>query len=259
MDQTDDLLPTAEIFGAVARLLGAEIDLDGTLRLIVTLAVEHLEPCELASISLLERRRITSSAASAPLAAALDLLQVELGEGPCLDAIADHEVFRTGDLRSEQRWPLFSARAHEESGVRSVVSLRLFRNEKTMGALTLYSTQPDAFDDTAVAIGLVFAAHAALALSAAQREAQLELKAATRDLIGRAKGILMATEGIDDAQAFAMLRSASMRFNMKLTEVAEQISDPTGFTLQRGPEGPDASGKEREDESTGAGLSRRDG
>lgn len=225
MDQTDDLLPTAETFGAVARLLGDSADLDATLRLIVTLAVEHLHACELAAVSLLHRRIITFSTASGPPAAALELLQVELDEGPTIDAIVEHEVFTTGDLLSEARWPRFSSLAHEDSGIRSVVALRLFRNEDTMGALTLYSTQEDAFSDSDVASALVFAAHAAMALSSAQREAQLELKAATRELIGRAKGILMATQGVDDEEAFAMLRSTSMHFNMKLTEVAQEIAD----------------------------------
>ena len=225
MDQTDDLLPTAETFGTVARLLGDSTDLDATLRLIVTLAVEHLQACELAAISLLHRKRIAFSVASNPQAAALDLMQVELEEGPSIDAIVEHEVFTTGDLLSEARWPRFSTLAHEESAVRSVVALRLFRNEETMGALTLYSTDKDAFSDADVASSLVFAAHAAMALSSAQREAQLELKAATRELIGRAKGILMATQGVDDEQAFEILRSTSMNFNMKLTEVAQEIAD----------------------------------
>jgi GAF domain-containing protein len=228
MEQTDDLLPTLESFGAVARQLGDRRDVDATVRLIVTLAVEHLEHCEAAAISLVQRGTIISSVATDPRAERLDRIQVEVREGPCIDTIAEHEVFTTGDVQRDQRWPRFAARAHSETGIRSIASLRLFRNDETMGALNLYATQADAFDDTDVALAMVFAAHAAMALSGAQREAQLELKAATRDLIGRAKGILMATKGVDDEEAFSMLRATSMRLNVKLTEVAERITDSTG-------------------------------
>ena len=94
-----------------------------------------------------------------------------------------------------------------------------------MGALNLYSTKPDAFDETDVAMGSVFAAHAAAAMSAVRREEHLERKAETRDLIGRAKGILMARSDLDDDQAFDMLRRASQRLNVKLVAVAEQVVD----------------------------------
>src|SRR4051795_3565530 len=59
--------------------------------------------------------------------------------------------FITGDLLAERRWPQFSLRAHQETGVTSILSIRLFVQHDTMGALNLYSTQPDAFDATDVA------------------------------------------------------------------------------------------------------------
>ena len=49
----------------------------------------------------------------------------------------------------------------------------------------------------------------------------------SRDLIGRAKGILMARSNLDDEQAFQLLRRASQRLNVKLTKVAEQVVEGT--------------------------------
>jgi AmiR/NasT family two-component response regulator len=60
----------------------------------------------------------------------------------------------------------------------------------------------------------------------ARREDQLERKADSRDLIGRAKGILMARSNVDDQRAFDMLRRASQRLNIKLVEVAERVAHP---------------------------------
>jgi AmiR/NasT family two-component response regulator len=50
----------------------------------------------------------------------------------------------------------------------------------------------------------------------------------SRDLIGQAKGILMAREGITADQAFDMLRRASQRLNVKLRDVAGGIVDRSG-------------------------------
>ena len=98
-----------------------------------------------------------------------------------------------------------------------------------MGALNLYSTATDAFDDSDIALASVFAVHASVAMSAARREESLEQKAQSRDLIGRAKGILMARSGVTDDEAFEMLKKASQRMNVKLREIAHQIADnPSG-------------------------------
>ncbi len=56
-----------------------------------------------------------------------------------------------------------------------------------------------------------------------------ELKEAlrSRDVIGAAKGILMARSEVDEETAFAMLVSASQRENRKLREVAEALVQST--------------------------------
>lgn len=214
----------AQTFGEVARALATDGDAKQILQQIVELAVEHLDACEYAGITLVEGRKVTSPASSNDVPRTIDHIQSETGQGPCVDAIKQKEVFETGDLSSDERWPEFSRRACEETGVQSVLSVRLFLREDTMGALNLYSGQPDAFDDSDVAMGLVFAAHAAVAMQSSRRQGELEEKARGRDVIGQAKGILMARSGVDEDRAFEMLKSASQRMNVKLRQVAEQIA-----------------------------------
>ncbi len=156
----------------------------------------------------------------------MDRIQSETQEGPCVDAIKEHEVFITGSLAEEERWPQFARRAHELTGVNSVLSLRLFASEDTMGSLNLYSKAPDAFDDEDIAVGSVFAAHAAVALAGATREEQLEAKADSRNVIGMAKGMIMARQEVSDDEAFAILRRASQRANVKLRDMADRIVHP---------------------------------
>ncbi|HEX2192612.1 MAG TPA: GAF and ANTAR domain-containing protein [Acidimicrobiales bacterium] len=223
---SEDVVEVAQTFAAVARTLSEyHDDVEAGLDRIVRLAVENLDACEFAGISLVDKGSITSSASTGDVPKRVDEIQSELGEGPCIDAIKEHDVFHTGELKKETRWPRFSQRAHEETGVSSILAFRLFVEEDTMGALNLYSTAPNAFDDTDVALGSVFAVHASVAMSAARREENLEQKAKTRDVIGRAKGILMAQSGVSDDEAFAMLRRASQRMNVKLRDIAKQITE----------------------------------
>lgn len=65
-------------------------------------------------------------------------------------------------------------------------------------------------------MGSIFAAHAAVALWAANQQDQMEKGMATRDVIGQAKGILMARQHISADEAFDMLRRDSQRLNIKL-------------------------------------------
>jgi len=223
---SDEVVHVAEAFATVARVLSEDRDdLHRALDKIVHLAVDTLEACEFAGISLVEQGPVTSPASSSDVPRRVNEIQSEVGQGPCLDAIREHEVFWTGDLRQEERWPDFAARAHAETGVCSILSIRLFVEEDTMGALNLYSTAPDAFDDSDVALGVVFGVHASVAMSAARREEGLERKVQSRDVIGRAKGILMAQSGLTDDEAFAVLRSASQRLNLKLRDIAEHIAE----------------------------------
>jgi response regulator NasT len=51
------------------------------------------------------------------------------------------------------------------------------------------------------------------------------LKLAERKLLDRAKGILMARQGLTEDQAFQKLRSMAMNKNLKLAELAQRILD----------------------------------
>jgi transcriptional regulator with GAF, ATPase, and Fis domain len=216
-----------ETFAEMARVLLAQHDVQETLQKIVELAVDTVEGCDHAGVSILTGKKVDTPAASDDVPRRVDAIQYETGQGPCLDAIRDHEVFETGDLGRERRWPSFASRAQRETGITSMICFRLFVNGDTLGALNLYSKAADAFDDESRTVGLVFAAHAAVALSSAMHDEQLEEALRSRDVIGQAKGILMAREGVSADQAFEMLRRASQRLNVKLRDVAGSVVDPS--------------------------------
>ena len=78
----EEVVRVAEMFGQVARLLAAGREsMQVTLDKVVRLAVEHLDSCEFAGISLVEGRNITSPASSNDIPKKVDAIQSEVGEG----------------------------------------------------------------------------------------------------------------------------------------------------------------------------------
>lgn len=221
--RVSDQFELADVFAEVARALLSEDGAEATLDRICRLAVETIETCEHAGITLNERNRLRSVAATDDVPRAADAVQDETQEGPCVDAIREQEVFVTGKLLDEERWPNFARRAHADSGIESVMSFRLYADAETFGALNLYSKKREAFGEDDLHLGSIFSAHAAVAFSAMQQQQHLEAALVARDTIGRAKGILMARSGLTDEEAFDVLRQASQRMNLKLREVAERV------------------------------------
>ncbi len=155
------------------------------------------------------------------------------GEGSCSsvsDALYKQETVRLTDMESESRWPEFTAKA-AGLGVGSMLALQLYVAGDDLGALNLFDEHADAFDEEAEHVGLLFAAHAALALSRAQQLDHLKRGMNTRDLIGQAKGVLMERLSVTSDQAFGLLVRASQTRNRKLSEIAADITAGAG---QRG-------------------------
>ncbi len=225
----------SQTFAEIAQALLCEDTVEATLQRIAELAVETIEHCDFAGMTLVRGRLMTTPASTTQIPTQVDAIQLDTGEGPCLDAIREHEVFHTDDLSLEERWPNFARRAVEMTQVRSMLCFRLFVEEDTLGALNLYSRSPAAFDDDDRTVGSVFAAHAAVALSTAQHDQQMQDALRTRDTIGQAKGILMARQGVTADQAFDMLRRGSQRLNIKLAELARRVTEGGAGADQVGP------------------------
>jgi GAF domain-containing protein len=208
----------------LARTLQAEDGLDKTLRQIVDTAVDTVPGAQHASISRIQRRReVKTLAATEELPRAVDHAQYDTGEGPCLDTLYEEETVRLSDLRSERRWPEFTARAIE-LGVGSMLSVQLFVEEDGLGALNLFSTEPNAFDDSSEHVALMFAAHAAVAMSNEQNQQELRIAVSTREVIGQAQGILMERFKITADLAFRLLVRASQDTNRKLRDIAQELT-----------------------------------
>ena len=221
---------SAENFGdvmsrAARRLQEDHGDVEATLQTITKLAIGMVPNAEDCSISyVIARKRVEPRAASSELPGKVDAMQGEIGEGPCLDAVWDEEVVRVDDVRADQRWPEFGAKA-SELGVGSMMCFQLFVEGDQLGAFNLYSRRPGAFDDECQEIARMLAAHASVALAGAQHESNLRKGMDSRDLIGQAKGILMERYKLTADQAFGVLARVSQEMNRKLADVAREVSE----------------------------------
>jgi GAF domain-containing protein len=215
--------PLAEVLGRIARELQVGENLDETIAAIVAAAVDTVPGAEHGGISEVRGRRIEPSYTDDPLIAQIDRAQTESGQGPCLEAAHEQKLVRVDDLTTEARWPEFTARARD-LGVGSMMSLRLFVHRDNLGSLSLVAAKPHAFDDEAAQIGLLFATHAAIAMSGVRRTGELRTAIASRDVIGQAKGILMERHRLTADQAFAVLTRASTDTNRKLVDIAMSLT-----------------------------------
>jgi transcriptional regulator with GAF, ATPase, and Fis domain len=210
----------------MARDLLAQPGVQQTLDRVVAHAVALVDGCESAGILVVRSGKVSTLAASDEVARKSDRLQAELGEGPCLNAtIEEEQVFRIADMAAAtDRWPRY-APAARELGIGSAMGFWLFTEDENLGALNLYSSQPNAFGKRTEHVGWLLASHAAVAFASARNEAQLRDAIGTRQEIGEALGIIMERGKITEEQAFDLLREASQSRNVKLRELARQITE----------------------------------
>ncbi|MBK5334005.1 MAG: GAF and ANTAR domain-containing protein [Ilumatobacteraceae bacterium] len=227
MPEPDQFLDLERNVSQVAVALFAAGTVHGTLQRIVDLAELAVDGCEAAGIFLDDHGKVVTAAASSALVEVVDRLQVDAGEGPCLDASRSNSTVYAADLIDDERWPTFAPSA-VAAGIRTVLAYSLSADRPA--ALNLYARLPAAFGATARAQGLLFATLAGLALDSAEERASegkrsdnLVEALRTRELIGQAQGILMERERITGDQAFDVLRRASQHVNIKLREVAEAL------------------------------------
>lgn len=211
-------------WAAVARSLGDQHSELETLEKALAVAVELIEGCQHAGISLVKKHcLIETPAATSEVALRGDELQYELKQGPCLDSIEKQETILCPDLLKEKRWPVWAPRVATELGVRSMLCFQLFTTAREYGALNLYSESPDAFDHEDQTVGLALAAHIAVALATSREIDSLDVAVVNRTMIGQAEGILMERYDLTADKAFSVLKRISQDSQTKLAVVAGQL------------------------------------
>jgi GAF domain-containing protein len=249
VDVVDTHLVTLE---ELTRLLLEEASLDELLAQVLELTARALRSSVAVSVTVVEDDGSYATVArSDDAAAAVDALQYELREGPCIDALQRQEERYVADLATDERWPAVARRA-TELGLRCVFAVPLAVNGQAIGALNVFGASPGGVtqDDRDLAHRIAAPAATTLANARAYRRVsqlanQLQEALESRAVIERAKGLIMAREGCDADTAFALLRKVSQDRNRKVRDVARALvegarAEPAAAasTHREGPDGP---------------------
>ncbi|HEX6675707.1 MAG TPA: GAF domain-containing protein [Actinomycetes bacterium] len=183
-----------------------------------------------AALSLLdEQGELRWVAASDPAVELVERAQLDLGEGPCLGAVASDRVVATPDLVGDGRWPRTEAviRHHR---LRAVLAAPIRVDDVPVGSLNLYAREVRQWSEGDLqAIEAYAAVVADLLVSELHREDhgdkvdQLEHALLSRVLVEQAKGVLMARLGLGSRPAFERLRRQAREQRRKLDEVARDV------------------------------------
>ena len=200
------------------------------LRRIVAAAVDIVDGCDAASVSLLLEGEPTTAAASDRSILEVDLAQYRNDSGPCLDAARTGSSIRIDYWPADERYQPTRPSA-DALGISSSLSLPLrMADGRSVGSLNLYSSDRGAFDADENVAAEFLAAQAAALLETSELlmassefidEAQLEGE--RRTTVAQAEGVLMVLQQCSLQQARGLLQSASRDRGRTLVEVARSV------------------------------------
>jgi GAF domain-containing protein len=157
--------------------------------------------------------------------------QAELETGACFEAYTTNRIIVVEDLEEDDRWPDYARRV-TGLGLHSVLGVPMNAFGQTIGVINFYRDAPSTWTDENVNTAeIITAMGAGYILNANQLRAQhtlseqLHAAVESRDIIGQAKGILMARGNIDADGAFELLRQRSQQHNEKLRDLAQRLID----------------------------------
>jgi transcriptional regulator with GAF, ATPase, and Fis domain len=223
-----------DVFVEMADTLTADFDVVDFLHLLTRRCTELLD-VDAAGLLLADQRgTLHVAAASTETTRLLELFQLQIDEGPCLDCFHTGRPVEIPDLAAaSDRWPQFAPSA-ARSGYASVCALPMRLRDEVIGALNLFAAVPGALDPQQQRIAQALADVATIGLLQERKitsrnvlTGQLEHALHSRIAIEQAKGVLVERLQIDPGEAFDLLRYSARSQNRRLAELAAAIINGT--------------------------------
>lgn len=162
----------------------------------------------------------------------IDAAQLEIGNGPCLDAYRRGEQVMSEDLTAETRWPTAYLEAAAAEGFGAVAGLPMPVDDRPIGALNLYRESPSPWSVEEVGAAQLLADMATgyvvnvRNLDASRTlNGQLSHALDSRIIIEQAKGVLAERHGMDVNDAFDLLRRYARQERRSLHGVCREVVD----------------------------------
>jgi hypothetical protein len=172
-------------------------------------------------------------AATSTQTRALEILQLHVDEGPCVECYATGQPISVPDLHTEsQQWPQFVPAALG-AGIVSVHALPMRAAGIVLGSLGLFGNRTGRLSESDLLLGQTLAHVACVAIlqevppTPATVIPQLRSALTNRTVVEQAKGFLRERLDLSVDDAFSLLRRYARTHSEHLTDVARQLmSDP---------------------------------
>jgi transcriptional regulator with GAF, ATPase, and Fis domain len=219
------------VFSALAEIIYQGSDSSEIYAAICVAATLVVTGCDHASLLVRRDGRYVTVGASDRIAQRIDDMERAVGDGPCLDAIEEETPQIETDLTAPNQWPKLAARLVAETPVRGAMGFRILVDRRKTGALNLFSDKAGVFDTESAGQAAVLASFASVAINAVahgEDVATLRRGLLSNREIGKAVGMLMMLQGLDEHAAFDVLRRYSQDLNIKLADVARTVIEHRG-------------------------------
>lgn len=222
----------AEVFVELADTLIDDFDVVDFLHQ-VTIRCADVLGVSAAGVLLTDQRgALQVMAASTEQSRLLELLQLQIDEGPCPECFRTGKLIAVGDLTTvTERWPSFAGEAIR-SGFASVYALPMRLRSEVIGAFNLFDTRTGTLDAETIRLGQALADVATIGLlqerAIRRRETlaeQLQSALNSRIVIEQAKGVIAERRGLDMDRSFEVLRQAARAANRRLSDLARAVID----------------------------------
>lgn len=169
--------------------------------------------------------------ASDPSTERIEELQLLLGEGACVDALASRQPVLVGDLNAMgmSRWPLYTPALYDD-GIRAVFAFPLQVGAAQLGVLNIYRRCVGALSADALKQAFTFAEIAVSVLLDSQDNAMsgaagdgLEEAVEHHAVLFQAQGTVMVQLGVTLVEALARIRAYAFAENRRLIDVAHDV------------------------------------
>jgi GAF domain-containing protein len=182
--------------------------------------------------------RLQAVASSSQDADLMELLQLQVEQGPCVECFHTGAPVSVADLsQATRRWPRFANAATHQQMYSSVHAVPLRLRGQAIGALNLFHREPGALPTADLQLAQAFADVATIGILSERAihdtqvlNVQLQTALNSRVIIEQAKGVIAHQGQISMDAAFARLRRYARDNNERLVEVARKIASSHDMT-----------------------------
>jgi transcriptional regulator with GAF, ATPase, and Fis domain len=227
MNPEDRAQAVNRAFVEMADTLVRDFDVAELMARLIDHCIDFLDVDEAGLLLKDQRGGLQLMASSSEATHFLELFQLQVNEGPCLEAVTAGRAVLVSDLREAlDRWSQFGPAAIR-TGFLAVHAVPLRLRETILGALNLFSGAAGPMRAADVDLAQALADVACIGLLQARAIThgevvmeQLEGALTSRVIIEQAKGVLAGRGTLTMDGAFGLLRAHARRTNQRLTDVA---------------------------------------